>query len=542
MELSRVNDDLKQCKLLKLMSHKRLKQAEDKFKHDRAEWKKTKEAMVSEYEGLVEKYIVEMETEMTNAKKGLDESKRRESETKKMLERKRNEWLNIEKQMMANRTLLTEDRNLIESELLDAKRALERSELLEFEAQTQLILDEENWMQTKETLLKQNTELVDKYTAMEIQLLDTKRALEQSKHKFEAQQKLVLAEGHLSIESEAMKEVLQNTELVDKYTAMEIQLLDTKRALEQSEQKFEASRESEAMKEVLQNTELVDKYTAMEIQLLDTKRALEQSEQKFEAQRKSRESEAMKKVLQKTELVDKYNAVETQLLDTKRALERSELLEFEAQTKLILDEENTELERSAWMQTNETLLKQNTELVDKCTAMETQLLDTKRALEQSELHKLEKLVLGEGHMSEAMKEVLKQNTELELVDKYTAMETQLLDTKRALERAELHKFEAQQKLVLAEGHMNKESEAMKELLTMECGKFEEKYSSQETELQNIKRQLEKYECLEVEVQEKLTATGEALKRKEKSVQALVSSVHCEVMLVDPNNTEKCTSY
>ncbi len=236
---------------MKSMSYKRSKMSEDKFKLERAQWTKTKESLVSEYEKLVDKYIADKEAEMTNVKRELDDSKRQETDTKNLvmlaeehMERKRKEWLNIEKQMMANRTILIEDRNYIEAELLNTKKALERSELLEFEAQTKLILDEESleqersdWKETKEALLNKNTELADKYTALETELLDTKKALERSEiHKFEGQQKLVLAEEHMNRESEAMKELLtlECTKFEKKNSAQKTELQSVKKQLEKN--------------------------------------------------------------------------------------------------------------------------------------------------------------------------------------------------------------------------------------------------------------------------------------------------------------------
>ena len=389
---------------MKSMSYKRSKMSEDKFKLERAQWKKTKESLVSEYEKLVEKYIADKEAEMTNVKRELEGSKRQETDTKNLvmlaeehMERKRKEWLNIEKQMMANRTILIEDRNYIEAELLNTKKALERSELLEFEAQTKLILDEESleqerneWLNIEKQMMANRTILIEDRNYIEAELLNTKKALERSELlEFEAQTKLILDEESLEQER---KEWL-NIE-----------------------------------KQMMAN---------------------------------------------RTILIEDRNYIEAELLNTKKALERSEVLEFEAQTKLILDEESLEQERSDWKETKEALLNKNTELADK----------------------------------------------------YTALETELLDTKKALERSEIHKFEGQQKLVLAEEHMNRESEAMKELLTLECTKFEKKNSAQKTELQSIKKQLEKNKCLEIELQAKLRSTEEALKRKERSLQALVSSVY-----------------
>ncbi|XP_064406451.1 myosin-10-like [Halichondria panicea] len=251
LELAEKNDDLKHIKLMKSMSYKRSKMSEDKFKLERAQWTKTKESLVSEYEKLVDKYIADKEAEMTNVKRELDDSKRQETDTKNLvmlaeehMERKRKEWLNIEKQMMANRTILIEDRNYIEAELLNTKKALERSELLEFEAQTKLILDEESleqersdWKETKEALLNKNTELADKYTALETELLDTKKALERSEiHKFEGQQKLVLAEEHMNRESEAMKELLtlECTKFEKKNSAQKTELQSVKKQLEKN--------------------------------------------------------------------------------------------------------------------------------------------------------------------------------------------------------------------------------------------------------------------------------------------------------------------
>ena len=389
---------------MKSMSYKRSKMSEDKFKLERAQWKKTKESLVSEYEKLVEKYIADKEAEMTNVKRELEGSKRQETDTKNLvmlaeehMERKRKEWLNIEKQMMANRTILIEDRNYIEAELLNTKKALERSELLEFEAQTKLILDEESleqerneWLNIEKQMMANRTILIEDRNYIEAELLNTKKALERSELlEFEAQTKLILDEESLEQER---KEWL-NIE-----------------------------------KQMMAN---------------------------------------------RTILIEDRNYIEAELLNTKKALERSEVLEFEAQTKLILDEESLEQERSDWKETKEALLNKNTELADK----------------------------------------------------YTALETELLHTKKALERSEIHKFEGQQKLVLAEEHMNRESEAMKELLTLECTKFEKKNSAQKTELQSIKKQLEKNKCLEIELQAKLRSTEEALKRKERSLQALVSSVY-----------------
>ncbi|XP_064406499.1 myosin-9-like [Halichondria panicea] len=399
LELAKKNDDLKHIKLMKSMSYKRSKMSEDKFKLERAQWKKTKESLVSEYEKLVEKYIADKEAEMTNVKRELEGSKRQETDTKNLvmlaeehMERKRKEWLNIEKQMMANRTILIEDRNYIEAELLNTKKALERSELLEFEAQTKLILDEESleqerneWLNIEKQMMANRTILIEDRNYIEAELLNTKKALERSELlEFEAQTKLILDEESLEQER---KEWL-NIE-----------------------------------KQMMAN---------------------------------------------RTILIEDRNYIEAELLNTKKALERSEVLEFEAQTKLILDEESLEQERSDWKETKEALLNKNTELADK----------------------------------------------------YTALETELLDTKKALERSEIHKFEGQQKLVLAEEHMNRESEAMKELLTLECTKFEKKNSAQKTELQSIKKQLEKNKCLEIELQAKLRSTEEALKRKERSLQAL----------------------
>ncbi|XP_064407115.1 GRIP and coiled-coil domain-containing protein 2-like [Halichondria panicea] len=251
LELAKKNDDLKQIKLMKSMSYKRSKMSEDKFKLERAEWTKTKKSLVSEYEKLVEKCIADMEAEMTNVKRELEDSKRQETDTKNLvmlaeehMERKRKEWLNIEKQMMANRTLLIEDRNYIEAELLNTKKELERSELLEFEARTKLILDEESleqersvWKETKEALLKKNTELADKYTALKTELLDAKKALERSEiHKFEGQQKLVLAEEHMNRESEAMKELLtlECTKFEKKNSAQKTELQSVQKQLEKS--------------------------------------------------------------------------------------------------------------------------------------------------------------------------------------------------------------------------------------------------------------------------------------------------------------------
>ncbi|XP_064407114.1 serine/threonine-protein kinase MRCK beta-like [Halichondria panicea] len=251
LELAEKNDDLKQIKLMKSMSYKRSKISENKFKLERAQWTKTKESLVSEYEKLVEKYIADKEAEMTNVKRELEDSKRQETDTKNLvmlaeehMERKRKEWLNIKKQMMANRTLLIEDRNYIEAELLNTKKALERSELLEFEAQTKLILDEESleqersdWRETKEALLNKNTELADKYTALETELLDAKKALERSEiHKFEGQQKLALAEEHMNRESEAMKELLtlECTKFEKKNSAQKTELQSVKKQLEKN--------------------------------------------------------------------------------------------------------------------------------------------------------------------------------------------------------------------------------------------------------------------------------------------------------------------